>query len=420
MHRISRPTASCTPTPFFPHLGPTAAKEDLTFPPELFDLIFDHCDLKTRRACALVSSSFRGHARVSSHVRVDPLNEGHSAAKFHKFLEDSPSFAAGIKSLHLSERLHLANKETESGKLLTLLVSLKRLHISTTVIWDDTDPLSESIRLALTRPNLTHLELTNIPYLSIHLLAHFPALRSLTLDRIYFKFNTGHDFEAAATACVGSCPARLEHLSCAINARSFDLLVRWILLPQSPLDISRLRSLVCRVDRPCDEVGIQRLLRASAPSLRSLRLESCENFSKATTLDLNQLARLHTLSMEIYVDTITPAQNVRLLSLGNIIFPPLQQALAIDFTLYTNHGLRAVIELLADADHALAALPFIASVTVTWLRQEIPFEQPRDKREKPQDVTAAFVQEMSLLVKRLAGQGSLLVLQSRWVPDGWQ
>ncbi|KAF8217424.1 hypothetical protein K438DRAFT_1794999 [Mycena galopus ATCC 62051] len=393
------------------------------FPQELFDLTIDQCDdFETLRSCALVSSSFRDHARVFSHVRIGPLDKEHTVAQLQELLENSPSFAAGVKSLHLWDRTEGWMATALPGRFLSLLTSLTRLHISSTFDLIDAYPLCKSIRMVLSRPTLTCLELTDIT-LPITLLANCPGLRSLKLDWVSFGSNSHDNLDASIAACMDSCQAQLEDLSCSLHSDTFSVLGRWILHPKSPLKISCLRSFVCSVHDARANLVIQHFLGASALSLQHLGLKNGHHLSTTSILDLHELTALRTLSLEIWLDIVPPAQHLRLLSvlsLGNLVFPPLQQRLALVLTLHTNNGRREVVQLLAATDHVLAALPFITDISVTLQPRHVPLDEPQVvQKERLKDVSAAFVQEMPSLLDRLAGKGTLRILRSPRLPK-WE
>ncbi|KAJ7204555.1 hypothetical protein B0H12DRAFT_1243632 [Mycena haematopus] len=361
------------------------------FPQEIFDIIIDFCeDFETLRSCALVSASFYHRTRLFCRIRVGPLDEEHTIEALEQFLEDSPSSAACVKSLHLWDRDNSWMSETSSARFLSLLVSVTDIRMSGSFSfdWVDAIPLCRSIRLALTRPTLTSLELTGFHCIPLTVLAHCPALRSLTLTWVRFDPNNHNNFDAAVAACADSSPAQLEALSCALEPYTFALLVRWILRPQSTLNVSCLHSLVYTAHKLHETAVIQRLLDASAQSLRHLRLNNVV-FPPTHVLDLSQIAHLHLLSVGI--------------SQG--IAPP-SRVLNLDLAVYTWDVHRDVVPLLADVDGALAAFTFIKNVTIL-----ISLTDPELRGSKLVDVSGIFMQEMPLLAECLAKRGNRLVVQ---------
>ncbi|KAJ7204561.1 hypothetical protein B0H12DRAFT_1161137 [Mycena haematopus] len=388
------------------------------FPQEIFDIIIDFCeDFETLRSCALVSASFHHRTRLFSRIRVGPLDEEHTIEALEQFLEDSPSSAACVKSLHLWDRDNRWMSETYSARFLSLLVSLTDIRMSGSFAfardpvsdWVDIAPLCKSIRLALTRPNLTRLQLTRISGIPITVLAHCSALRSLTLIWVRFDLNSHRNSDDAVAACADSSPAQLEALSCTLESYTFELLVRWILCPQSALNVSWLRSLVYTTFDSLSNDMIHRLLNASAGSLQHLRLKHRRIISSTTPLDLHNLIQLQTFSPEIWLDGFR--QNLlSLLSLDDVIFPSHQQALRLTLTLYTTDIRGQLVPLLTAADRALATIGFITSMTVIMLPSAYREIYDLLREDELKDVSAMFSEDMPLMLQRLAGKGTLRVL----------
>ncbi|KAJ7259137.1 hypothetical protein B0H12DRAFT_1232129 [Mycena haematopus] len=339
-------------------------QEDPALPQELFDLTINHCA-----------------RRLFSHLRIGPLDEAHSLDKFPQLLENSPTFAARVTSLHLCTNWIL--DESQSGEFLSPLVALTRLCITSGGLnWDEISaPLPSSIQLTLMRPNFTCLEVRHT-------------------FRIIFESEDTNDPDAAVSAGAGSSPTQLDHLSLSLDMHSLGVLARRILLPEFPLNLSSLRSLSYGVylhslaydGDEFEDAVLSDLLRASASSLRSLQLKNCEEFPATGMLNLSELAALQTLSLEIWLD-ISPTEDLHLLSLAHFIFSPRQQALNLFFNIYTQHARLRAVQLLAAADRALVAFPFIASTCPGVVAHEMP-----------------------LLLNRLR-PGALLVLQSSRVPN---
>ncbi|KAF7375840.1 hypothetical protein MSAN_00474000 [Mycena sanguinolenta] len=336
------------------------------FPQELFHLIIYHCcgDLDALRSCALVCSTFHTRARIFSSIRVGPLDKQHTIADLQAFLESSPSSAEAVKSLHLraavdkSLRMWRTNKswmiEKRSGQFLPLLVSLTQIRISCAFDfhWDDTLPICASIRLVLIRRNLTCLELIHVYYVPIIVLAHCPALRSLTLTWVRFdrKDSSFINFDAAGASCADSSAAQLETLFCILEPDMLGFLVRWIRRPQFTLDISHLRSLLYHTSM-----------------IRYQPLGHWPIILPTDPLDLHAFTQLHTISREIWLDTSTPQTALPLLSLGEVILPSQQQALESNVTIHTKDVRSEVVPLLVAADRTLAALACITSMTIIVL-----------------------------------------------------
>ncbi|KAJ6488740.1 hypothetical protein C8R45DRAFT_992764 [Mycena sanguinolenta] len=151
----------------------------------------------------------------------------------------------------------------------------------------------------------------------------------------------------------------------------FGLLWRWIHRSQSTLDISRIRSLLYyHAHDSLDNFSIQRLLDISAASLRHLQIRHQPKILTTHPLDLRTLLQLHTISREIWLDTITP-QNalslLSLLSLDEVIFPLQQQALQFHVTIYAKDVREEVVPLLVAADRPLAAIACVQTMTVIML-----------------------------------------------------
>ncbi|KAF8209640.1 hypothetical protein K438DRAFT_1960644 [Mycena galopus ATCC 62051] len=399
-------------------------EDDPVFPQELFDVILDHLadDLEALRSCALVSSSFYRRAHLFARLQIGPLDgKEHTVAKLYELLKSSPSFAASVESIHLSDKRGpnrsgwivgpckepRSTFESPAGQLISLLVSLTCVCVTIDEraggTWFSL-PMLKSIELALAQGNLASLELTRMAIL-FELLSHCPGLRSLTLRWCSFE-----DFDSAVAASAGSPPTRLEHLSLNVRTSFLDQLVDWILLPKSPVVLSSFRSLECIIDSPNDHPLIQRLLSASAQSLERLSLTQYECFTQAGMLDLHELTHLRTLSLDtwLHVGQAAAEEDQRLLVLGNFVFPPLQKALALVFDLGTKASRPEFVRKLAAADRALAALPFLTSVAIQFTIWE-PLD---DKKEKLVNVSDEFVREMPLLASQLPPGGVLRILET--------
>ncbi|KAJ6491977.1 hypothetical protein C8R45DRAFT_1096037 [Mycena sanguinolenta] len=123
--------------------------------------------------------------------------------------------------------------------------------------------------------------------------------------------------------------SRIHHLS--LHGPVFILIkiLGWITSPESTLDISCLTSLECTVHDVNGDLPIQRLLDASAQSLQYLHIGDYPNFACHQKFDLRKLSHLHTLSIDLSLDSLTEWSDYEsVLSLGPI-FPPLHQKLAI-------------------------------------------------------------------------------------------
>ncbi|KAF7354042.1 hypothetical protein MVEN_01091100 [Mycena venus] len=400
----------------------TMELEGPALPQELFDLIIDELadDLESLRSCALVSSSFYSRARVFSRIRVCTRRGDHPLGELHKVLEGSPAHAARVESLHLwdyilgrpDDRSWIeASQPSDSNvaQLSPLLVSLVRLCITILpgcIFWANiSGTLRNSIQHALTLPTLTCVELEGLRDLPLTLLAHCPALRTLALKWVTFDVDAAGNWDAAGQwdwtfpvalpGCVGSPPTQLETLSLHLDTPVLDHLVRWILHPQSPLDISRLRSLTCS---PRDHLAIQLLLTASAPSLQCLRIDTSSDLDRI--LDLREALHLHTLSLDIF-----PPVDEWLFEF--LIFPSPQQPLALILNICTDNARLEDVQL-ANADRVLADFQWIMSLTVI-LSPISPGDTA--KPERFIDMSGAFMPEMPLLVAR-RGRGALRVLRS--------
>ncbi|KAF7346779.1 hypothetical protein MSAN_01816400 [Mycena sanguinolenta] len=395
-------------------------QEDPILPQELFDIIINHCGLETRRSCALVSSKFYESARLFSHIRVLPLDKDHNLNEFQRLLESSPTLAARVTFLHISVHStgnHNWMDESQSGEFLSLLVSLNRLCITGSFDWDELSAsFRRSIQLTLSRPTLTCLKVRHIRDLPFTLWMHSPALRSLTLEGVSFELEPQNNADAAVAVTPRT---QLEHLCLWLDLIAFEIIAPRILLPESPLDISRLRfltyatfgrSLTYGGDKFEDSVLIQGLLHASASSLQSFHLRNCEEFPATGMLNLAELTDLQKLSLQIWLD-VAPTRDLRLLSLGHLAFSPRQQALHLFFDLHTRHSCSSVAQLLSSADGALAVLPFVASVTITMFPWNTDLVQ-----QTLIDMSGVVADAMPLLVNRL-GREKLLALQSPRVPN---
>ncbi|KAF7358908.1 hypothetical protein MSAN_01231200 [Mycena sanguinolenta] len=392
------------------------------FPQELFDAVIDHLadDSVTLRECALVSTSFYARARTFYRLQFGRLDNNRTPTELYNLLEGSPSFAARVKSLLIRERLsgtdvvqwHRLIESFPTDLCLALLANLTQLCIDLTTDalpfrWEHVpEALQDSIHFMVALPTFTCLELHNISGVPFILLCHCPSLRSLTLKWVTFA----GEWSGAVAACIGSLPARLEHLSLELGPALQDLIFRWILLPESPLDVSCIRVLECRVHHFGPDSTIQLILNASAATLQHLRLNNCQalGYRLKDVLDLQELPQLHTLSIDIWRDAFVE-RDMRIFSLGHLNFSAQQQPLALNFHLHTEYAYSGA-EWFSDADRALSALPFITSVTVIlwpWVQ-----DSPEGQREDLIDVSAELVQKMPLMVNTLVGRGALRLLRS--------
>ncbi|KAJ7257244.1 hypothetical protein B0H12DRAFT_477392 [Mycena haematopus] len=304
-----------------------------------------------------------------------------------------------------SDRQRTSDNATLIPKILTLLLSLQRLRIT-----NATSPFLHSISSALThRPSLTALDLAGGSTIPPTLFAHCPSLRSLTLTGVSFS-----DPERLDTFV----RPKLDHLALVDLPRStLPQLARWLLLPKFPLDLSRLRSLVCT--GPRDRLLIQRLLAASARSLQHLDVRTYdspyeEGGDDDETLDLFALTTLHTLSLTIrptWPRTSQLFDAQRVLSLDHVVFPsesPAEgQALALVLDLCTSTDPRyEIVRQITTLPLALLPCTF-SSVTVIF-RPQVQIVDYGKRRERVIDVSGEFVDRMPLLAGNLGGRVRVL------------
>ncbi|KAJ6492027.1 hypothetical protein C8R45DRAFT_190987 [Mycena sanguinolenta] len=154
----------------------------------------------------------------------------------------------------------------------SLLVSLTRLcieSISGNIPWSNISVANRDSILAIL-PTLTHLELRGV--------SHFPMLLShgsSTLEDVFYPILTSD------VAAYEGSPIPLRNLS-LFHVTNLNNFVPWILLPESPFDVSGLRSLEFQsfdnyFDRP--HTLIRHLVHASAPRLQRLCLKHHEKSS---------------------------------------------------------------------------------------------------------------------------------------------
>ncbi|KAJ7801445.1 hypothetical protein B0H14DRAFT_3489576 [Mycena olivaceomarginata] len=326
-------------------------------PQELLDLFIDNLgdELENLRSCALVSSAFlpSSRARIFSHIRVDT---DLALEELQRLLEDLPSLAARVESLHLGGNgvgwiPSWPGSSKAHWQFSSLFVSLVRLCISIAVEWTSiSENFRNSIQLTLRSPTVTCVELAGLVGLPLAFLAHCPALRSLTLTRVFFHDPDNFDFTAALAACADSPPTQLEHLDLALDTWELDFLARWILIPESPTR-HRTPPLIC-----------------PGPSINA-----CGDWLRSSS------SRCPPHTFALVLNIVTP--NAR---------PETVQ--------------------LAGADGFLAGLQCITSVTV------LLFPPRRPRVPKLIDVSDSFEQEMPLLANRL-GKGALRVLRSSQVAE---
>ncbi|KAJ7136654.1 hypothetical protein C8R44DRAFT_360856 [Mycena epipterygia] len=373
-------------------------------PQELFDLVIDHLfdDLESLRACAVVSSSFLHSSRphIFANLRIGPQDREHSIDELHAIFAKFPFLAARVQSVHIWD--NIMRRHSWIGEYPTsvapgvaqfsrALVSLQRFSItieSGCVHWANiSEALRESIHHTLTMQTLTCLDLTGIYGLPFTLFAHCPALKAVTLKWVTFDERDNLDFATTLIACAGSPPTQLEHLSIDLDTRMLELLSRWILLPESPLDVTRLKSFACTVDQRID----QALLDACTS------IEHLELANMSGPLDLSTFARLRTLR----INTVAPLEpRVRWLA-SSVSLPP--QPLGLVLSVASESASPEMIQLAAP-DAALALLSSIASMTLIWL----PEDGGDARKGGLVDVSAAFAYRMPLMARR----GTLRVLRS--------
>ncbi|KAF7349370.1 hypothetical protein MSAN_01726800 [Mycena sanguinolenta] len=380
-------------------------KDDPVFPPELFAIIIGALagDLETLRSCALVSSTFYGLARVFSHLRVGPLvDREHDFPQFYALLEGSPPFAARVESLRLCAKWQWQNPDrwitdADLSRCFSLLTSLTRLCIAVDDGYLPWPRLSHTNRHSIQAilPTLTCLELKTVCELPLALLSHCSSLRSLTLDNVIFADSLG------AVADTDSCCSSIHLRYIVLRAHATDLVrfVDWVTDPESPFDISGLRSLECTTNDQRSHPPIQRLLNASL-GLQSLCIKNHSLTDNLHELDLRQLAHLRTLALDIGLDG--------LLSLRNFLFlPPQQSHIALLLDVRTQDERTDIMQNLADADHILCRLPFetVTVIVRTWYSKA-------GRKEKLIDVCDEFVPAMPLLASKPGRTDRLRILES--------
>ncbi|KAJ6491999.1 hypothetical protein C8R45DRAFT_1212867 [Mycena sanguinolenta] len=395
---------------------------DPVFPTEVFEVIVRKLadDLDALRSCALVSWTFYHLACLFSRIQVGPrIDQEHSLAKLCELLEGSPSFAASVQSLYLCDNWKENHPrwitEADFGRCLSLLGSLTRLCVNGSswpyrLAWSKISAANRAA-VQVILPTLTCLELQHVCELPLKLLSHSSALRSLTLSDVNFN----GDSDSVVTTTTGS-RVQLDHLCLDVHSSLIREFLDWITRPESPLDISCLRSFEYTVHAMANEFPIQPLLDASSPSLKHLCLNNYSFFSyyHDSKLDLSRLAHLQSLSLNIWVETFSSPRYPHLLSLRSLVLSPLQQKLALVFHLQSDDLRPDLFQAVATADSALAALQAVASVKIIfWPRFE---GRLRDRKEGLIDVSERFIQHMPLLASKFPCKGALRVLKSQAGP----
>ncbi|KAJ6543954.1 hypothetical protein B0H19DRAFT_292100 [Mycena capillaripes] len=263
-----------------------------TLPQELFDYIIDHLfdDVESLRACALVSSNLFSSSRthIFSHVKVGPVDPEHHIDELREILARSPYLVTYVHSLHLYDYIMRRHSWMEEwpeslapgvAEFLRTL-ALKRFAVtidSGFVHWANVSKaLRKAIHHTMSTEKLTCVELTGLYGLPFKLLANCPVLKSVTLKWVTFDERDNLDFGVTLAACEGSPLTLLTHLSLDLDTRVLEHLSRWILLPESPLKITSLKSFTCTLDGRFDYITIQRLLLECASSLEYFRLKNRE------------------------------------------------------------------------------------------------------------------------------------------------
>ncbi|KAF7354040.1 hypothetical protein MVEN_01090900 [Mycena venus] len=314
--------------------------QDSALPREPWDAIID--DLETLRSCALVSLSFLPHsrARIFSHLRAHPTEDG--------LLRIFTGYSKGHRLLrhawNLSTFATVSRLSADTAGWRCLQCPLPDLSVTQF-------SRIPSLLLILALPTLTCIELTGIVGLPVALLGHCPALRSVTLERLYFYERSDFDFMAALIADAASPPAQLEHVSLHLHYHDLEMLVHGILLPQSPPNVSCLRSLTCTHNSLSNHPTIQPLLNGS--------IASDAPTGAGSPFNLRELSTLHTLTFDVW-----PGGPIDQWWVDQTVFPPPGQALALVPNIYTYSARPEDVQLARHPDRILAALPCITSVTV--------------------------------------------------------
>ncbi|KAJ6492003.1 hypothetical protein C8R45DRAFT_990157 [Mycena sanguinolenta] len=393
--------------------------DDPIFPPEVFEIIIgEHADdLDTLRSCSLVSWTFYSLARLFFRLQVGPqVDQEHSLAKLCELLEASPYFAARVRSLRLCDKWTIDRpsfwiSEADLGRCFSVLGSLTRLclafssNTASKLVWTMI-PVANHDSIQAVLPTLTCLEIHNVKELPFTFLSRCFSLRSLTLHNVNIANNSG----STTTRAMGPC-IPLRQLFLHASGIQIGTLVDWI---TSSCDLSRLFLLECVFYNLHKDLAIERLLDASAQSLQHLCMVNYSLFiHHQCKLNLHQLVRLRTLTLNIWLDMVSSiSSHQRLLSLDHIVLPPLQK-LALVLNLQSDNPRPESFQKFASADSALAALPSITSVKVVlWHR--ILKTPPHTRNEPLIDISDEFIQQMPLLARRLADTGGLHVFKSVW------
>ncbi|KAJ6463253.1 hypothetical protein C8R47DRAFT_82857 [Mycena vitilis] len=391
--------------------------DGVALPQELIDHIIDHLfdDVQSLRACSLVSSSFFPSSRTNifSHLRVGPLD--HPIDELRDILGKSPYLIPRVHSLHLFDHILRRHSWIEEwsesvapgvAEFSRTLVGLQQLIITIEagfVHWANiSEDLTNTIHFTLSARTLTCLELTALYGLPFTLLAHCPALKSVTLKWVTFDERAATDFAPTLAECEGSPLTLLTHLSLDLDARVLELLSHWILLPESPLKLIHLKSLVCTMDIKSDYITIQRLLDECTQSLEHFQLKHMEGM-----FELSELVHLRSLT----IDTIVPLQPRVQWLMSSVSLPPQPIDLTINMESESGSSDDAKV---SSADTTLAKFRSIASVTlIIWPPEPNPNRESERARELVHarnlvDVHTDFAPKMPLL----SAKGRLRVLRS--------
>ncbi|KAJ6624192.1 hypothetical protein B0H10DRAFT_2212925 [Mycena sp. CBHHK59/15] len=388
-------------------------------PQELFDLIIDHLfdDVNSLSACALVSASFLSSSRAHlfSHIKIGPQNPRTSIDALNTLFAQHPALAGRVHSLHLCDDIMRRHSWIEEypdsaalgvAQLAPLLGDLSRLVITIDagfVHWANVaDALRTSVHAMLSAQTLTRLALTGLYGLPLTLFAHTPALAHVALKWVTFDERDSPDFATTLAACVGSPVVRLQSLALELDARVLTQLVRWLLLPASPVDVSTLTALACTLDAPLGAPRVQRLLDVCAPVLERLSLNNVLRI-----LDLSAHTRLGTLC----IGTRAPLAP-RLHWLAESVLMPAQPLALVLRAVLPDIALRPDPALLTAADlTALRLFPPTECITLVLAQVEDDFlvrEWEMVEREWGRalvDVSHAFVGVV------VPGTGALRVLR---------
>src|ERR1700722_7801974 len=262
------------------------------FPPELIEYTIDylHDSPSTLRACACVCRAWVAPSRfhLFYHCEITPFRRGTVAQQIRQlleFLQGSPHIAFYIREFHLSSGDGIPESMQDSDwhplatvlpHLLGMLTQLRKLILCGIPFTSLVPDTRAAFRALFSLPCLVDVD---VQYIEVAKLEHFTSLLCPPLKRlsasVFLQQGFGYtpediymvDEEVKAVELQKRSPCRLEYLY-----SDNPMLMRWLLGPQTVIDISTIRTVdaLCSPDHM--EGLVARLIRRLGSSLEDLTI----------------------------------------------------------------------------------------------------------------------------------------------------